>query len=317
MLNVIIPTYKARDTLPKALDSLVAQTKRKFFVTISQDGDGEDYSDIINEYKRRGLTIRLINSPVNGGAGVARQRGLDASKMFDYVMFLDADDMFMPRATEVMYYEAKKTGADIVMSNFIAERDKIADIHFSSATAPITWTHNKIYRVGYLNSIGLRFPSNLRMNEDSYFNVVAVNCTENKKRIDEYTYIWRDNDHSITREGNFFEKSWEQYILGQIMGLGKILEIKGEVGPGLTAATLCLIYGHMMRAMYYQYSMDFIAPFLRILGRNEGIRKNFDDIKFWEMVGQELKACEITEEEMIFYDMKFNVWLNKFILEKV
>ena len=38
--NIIIPTYKARETLPKALDSLVAQTKDMFLVTIVQDGDG-------------------------------------------------------------------------------------------------------------------------------------------------------------------------------------------------------------------------------------------------------------------------------------
>ena len=50
MVNIIIPTYKARDTLPKALDSLVAQTKTMFIVTIVQDCDGEDYSDIIKEY---------------------------------------------------------------------------------------------------------------------------------------------------------------------------------------------------------------------------------------------------------------------------
>ena len=37
MVNVIIPTYKARETLPAALDSLVAQTKKMFIVTISQD----------------------------------------------------------------------------------------------------------------------------------------------------------------------------------------------------------------------------------------------------------------------------------------
>ena len=55
IVNIIIPTYKARETLPKALDSLVAQTKDMFLVTIVQDGDGEDYSDIVTEYKRRGL----------------------------------------------------------------------------------------------------------------------------------------------------------------------------------------------------------------------------------------------------------------------
>ena len=60
MVGVIIPTYKAKDVLPHALDSLVAQTKRMFIVCISIDGDDEDYSEIIEEYKRRGLKICVI-----------------------------------------------------------------------------------------------------------------------------------------------------------------------------------------------------------------------------------------------------------------
>ena len=31
-----------------------------FFVTIVQDFDGEDYDDIITEYRQRGLKIKLL-----------------------------------------------------------------------------------------------------------------------------------------------------------------------------------------------------------------------------------------------------------------
>ena len=65
MVNLIIPTYKARDTLPAALDSLVAQTKKMFIVTIVQDADNEDYTDIINEYRHRGLQIKLLQKKRN------------------------------------------------------------------------------------------------------------------------------------------------------------------------------------------------------------------------------------------------------------
>ena len=76
MTNVIIPTYKARDTLPDLLNTLVAQTTNMFFVTIVQDCDGEDYSDIIQEYQKRGLKIKLITLNENMGPGVARQAGI-------------------------------------------------------------------------------------------------------------------------------------------------------------------------------------------------------------------------------------------------
>ena len=213
MLNVIIPVYKARETLPNALDSLVAQTFKRFFVTISQDGDGEDYSDIITEYKRRGLHINHIDCKENGGPGMARQRGIDLSisKNYDYVMFLDADDIVTPRAVEVLYKEIQKNLVDIMISSFIAENEHDSQMLEADKT-PITWCHGKMYRLKYLQENNIRFLDELKMNEDSYFNLVAVNLTEKKMRINEYTYVWRYNKESLTRDGEseaFFLKSWD------------------------------------------------------------------------------------------------------------
>lgn len=102
MVEVGIPVYNARATLPDTLDSLVAQTYKRFIVTLSIDGDGEDYSDIVDMYRARGLKIRVITSVVNRGPGMARQLILNLT-MCDYIMFVDADDLLMPRAIEVLY----------------------------------------------------------------------------------------------------------------------------------------------------------------------------------------------------------------------
>lgn len=50
-----------------------------FLVCLSIDCDGEDYSDIIEEYRRRGLHIRVINATENGGPGAARQKVIDTT----------------------------------------------------------------------------------------------------------------------------------------------------------------------------------------------------------------------------------------------
>lgn len=138
MLNIIIPTYKARDTLPSTLDSLVSQTKKLFLVTIVQDGDGEDYSDIIAEYKRRGLKIFLFQKE-NGGPGMARQYGMDRTQMCDYVMFVDSDDILNPRAVEVLYREAKLNNFDVLSSSFLAEKNHTPGIYLDVFKTPVTW----------------------------------------------------------------------------------------------------------------------------------------------------------------------------------
>lgn len=288
-----------------------------FIVTISQDGDGEDYSDIIQEYRRRGLKIIHINSKENGGPGIARQRGIDANRMCDYIMFLDADDMYMPRAIETMYREAKINNADIVSSDFIAEQNHSTGAYLDSMTTSVTWCHNKIYRAAYLKKIGIRFPSNLRLNEDAYFNLVAVNCTENKKYIHECTYLWRDNTNSLTRYNgldNFFNRSWEIYILCQVMGINKIIEILGTIKVSTFAQTLCNLYYFCMRALYKKFSLDYAKSILRTLGKNEVVKNLIDSEEFWKVVNEKLRASEITENVMIFYKMRFCDWLDEFIL---
>lgn len=138
MVNLIIPIYESRKTLPKALDSLVAQTKDMFIVTLVQDGDGLDYSDIVEEYKRRGLKLYLLKKE-NGGQGSARQYGVDKTVMCDYVMFMDADDLLYPRAIDMLYREAKMHDFDVLASSFIAEQNNAPGFFLDVKNTPVTW----------------------------------------------------------------------------------------------------------------------------------------------------------------------------------
>ena len=319
MVDVIIPTYKARETLPKALDSLVAQTKKMFITTIVQDGDGEDYSDIIEEYKRRGLQIRLIKLEENKGPGGARQAGMDADKMCDYFMFLDSDDMLFPRAIELLYREAKLHDADIVSSDFIAEKKNTPGILMDVYNRPVTWFHGNIYKAKYLREKNICFSSSIRYNEDSYFNLVAFNCTQNKLRIKEITYLWRDNKSSITRSDDkpFFFKGWKYYITSQVEGVLKIIEIMGSIPPLLTAMTLNNLYSYWMIAVYNNIVDDESIEIVTKIKNNPEILKALKDENFWKFIIQNSKGCQIWEDNIIFYKERFNDWLKKYIAEEI
>lgn len=319
MVNVIIPTYKARDCLPKALDSLVSQTRELFIVTVVQDCDGEDYTDILDEYRRRGLQIKLIKNKENVGPGVSRQNGMDNDLMCDYFMFLDADDMMMPRAIELLYREAKMRNADMISSDFITEKKGEPGYHMDVDQTPVTWMHGKIYKAEYLRKNNIRFLPELRYNEDSYFNLVAANCTSNKYKIKECTYIWRDNPNSITRnkeDAGFFKKSWQQYVTSQVKGLLKIDEILGEIDSALAAATINNIYEHVMQAVYYRIPIDEVKDIAAPLKDNASFMKTLEDKKFWETVHSVTKATHYEENLIIFFKMRFIDWLNDYILQK-
>lgn len=319
IVNIIIPIWHSRKTLPQALDSLVAQTKKLFIVTLVQDGDEEDYTDIVEEYQRRNLKIRLIQSPENRGPGCARQLGMDSDRMCEYFMFLDSDDMLYPRAVEVLSREISLNNADIVISSFMAERTHTPGQILDSETTPVTWTHGKIYRAQYLRENNIRFLPNLRLNEDSYFNLVAANSTKNRIRIKEVTYLWRDNQNSLTRaecDNDFFVKSWEQYIESQVQGLLDIEKNMGEIAPTLMAATLNNMYVHMMRGLHLGLDMDEARAQCGRLTNNNAVMSCLNEPIFWQAIHEMVKASILLENELIFCKMRFCDWLSEYITHK-
>ena len=200
MLGVIIPVYHSRDTLPKTLDSLVAQTTNKFIVAIVSDCDGENYSDIIDTYSARGLHLNYLSTDANGGPGAARQRGIDALQMCDYFMFVDADDSITPIACDSLYKAGKSQFADMVISPFTQEHNFKSNEVCDQSRIPMTWLHGKCYSRDFLNKWNIRFSDKIRYNEDGYFNSIASVCSAKTISIPEQTYIWRDNRNSITRQ---------------------------------------------------------------------------------------------------------------------
>lgn len=108
---------------------------------------------------------------------MARQLILDNAQC-DFIIFLDADDILMPRAVELLYSSAKKGNYDIVISNFIKE-DKKKDVLMTIENNIITWFHGKIYKMSFIKNNNLKFLPDVRTNEDAYFNAVALKITEN------------------------------------------------------------------------------------------------------------------------------------------
>lgn len=316
MVGVIIPVWKAKDVLPHALDSLVAQTKRMFLVCISIDGDDEDYSEIIEEYKRRGLKICVIRQEVNGGPGMARQAGIfKMAPMCDYLMFLDADDMLMPQAVDKLYEEAKKTNADAIQSSIIAASRVDPDRVLAAASTPVTWTHGKIYRSKYLLDNKIEFIPEIRLNEDSYFNVVAMNCTKNKYTVDMVTYYWNDNPNSLTRRDSkeFFKISWEQYVLSQIRGMKKIEEATPEHLTGvLFAMTTINIFWHHAEARQLKLDDTKAIEYFSEWKDIPKFQMLFDSEIFWKTIAANLKASMIKGDDIIFPKQNFAEWINTY-----
>ena len=220
LVDIIIPVYKAHDTLFKTLASIAAQTMSdNITVYIINDAcPMSDYISIINKFSGD-LDIILWEISENSGPGYARQIGLEISDA-PYVMFCDADDVFAsPTAVEILYMNIARNNSNVVGSSFIEQTSPGV---YMPHNEDMVWVFNKIYKRQFLLDWNIRFPTS-RGNEDTCFNRKVIIAHEQLNKpiisINFISYLWSNqNKNSITRANNGFY-IYDQNIIGFLEGM--------------------------------------------------------------------------------------------------
>jgi len=117
-VSVIIPTYNREALLPRAIESVIAQTFEDWEIVLVDDGSTDGTPRIARDCAKR-LGDRLVYIPQdNRGSSAARNRGIDASRG-RFVAFLDSDDEFLPEKLErqIALFNARPT-LGLVYSDF-------------------------------------------------------------------------------------------------------------------------------------------------------------------------------------------------------
>ena len=98
-VSVVLPTYNREALLPRAIDSVIAQTVQDWEIVLVDDGSTDGTTSLADRYRRE-LGAKLVYlRQANTGCCGARNRGIDASRG-RFVAFLDSDDEFMPDKLE-------------------------------------------------------------------------------------------------------------------------------------------------------------------------------------------------------------------------
>jgi glycosyltransferase involved in cell wall biosynthesis len=92
-VSVVIPAYNSRDTIQQAVATVRAQTLRPVQIVVVDDASKDDTLQQLDAIA--GPDLLVVKSPVNGGGGAARNRGIEHATG-DVVAFLDADDLWAP-----------------------------------------------------------------------------------------------------------------------------------------------------------------------------------------------------------------------------
>ena len=280
MLAVVIPAYNRSELLADALNSLICQTKKRFITIVVDDNSEENLKEVVDKYTNK-LHIVYLKQLKNLGPGAARNRGLHwcIDHNIELVMFLDSDDLLLPKAVERLSKEINITNSDMVISQIQGEtKDKNIGIVPNTETI---WTHGKIYRVSFLKQNDIFFPE-FRTNEDLGFNTVAFYKALNNKKvsfIEEEHYLWRHSESSITRNKESQDKLIIQlskdFLKAIFFAYKKFLELNlniEEIGPKIIHGMYCYAsylkdlnaFGSEEEAMLKEiYSNAFVKNYIK------------------------------------------------------
>lgn len=117
LVSVIIPSYNYGRYVGQAIDSALAQSYPNQEVIVVDDGSTDDTRDRLGAY---GSRIRHLHQQ-NQGLSAARNTGIREARG-DYLAFLDSDDAFHPRKTELqMNYLQAHPEVDLVGTEMFSD----------------------------------------------------------------------------------------------------------------------------------------------------------------------------------------------------
>lgn len=93
-ISVIIPLYNKRETVKRAVLSILNQVPKPAEIIVVDDGSDDASSEIVEHLQENHSLIKLVRQQ-NKGVSAARNRGVKESKT-EFVAFLDADDKWLP-----------------------------------------------------------------------------------------------------------------------------------------------------------------------------------------------------------------------------
>jgi glycosyltransferase involved in cell wall biosynthesis len=149
MISIVIPLYNKAHQLEETLESIRRQTFPAYEVIIVDDGSTDGSPDIVEDYLRRHTSslclpsgrppyedfsrkVRLFRQP-HAGVSAARNKAIRESR-FDWIAFLDADDVWLPEYLQSQYQlSLKYPDCDVLASAYAVRHNanKIIPIRLS------------------------------------------------------------------------------------------------------------------------------------------------------------------------------------------
>ena len=216
MISIVVPVYNAEQYLSEALDCLERQSYENYEVILVDDGSTDDSGEICKSISSVNPRFRYIHQD-NAGAGAARNRGIVEANG-EFLMFLDADDLFDAELLSRLHGAIERDGSDVCICRADSFRGRynssatikyatyaeagsaspeaIADHFFQSVTCS-PW--DKLFRTSHIIGNDLRFQT-LRYSNDNYFVLMSLLLAGSISWIEDILVHYRLGDGGSLRD---------------------------------------------------------------------------------------------------------------------
>lgn len=120
-IAIILPVFNASKYLESCLQSILSQTFTNFIIFAINDGSTDESGNILDKYASLDPRIKVLHKK-NEGVSAARNYALDLiekNDTFNYISFVDSDDVLSPNFLRLHLESIKRADADVSICGFL------------------------------------------------------------------------------------------------------------------------------------------------------------------------------------------------------
>lgn len=212
-LSIAIPAYNAAKSLPRTVESILAQTMADFELLIVNNGSADNTGDVARELAKKDARIKVFDVYPNVGGYGARLHGWRHATG-EFITAVDADDWIEPDMYEKMLGFAEREDLDVVQCEIAGAstadgteeilRDKdVFEKYIYPTLVDVgrgAYIWNKIYRNRY--DFSQWKEDNFGSYEDLIHNLQLFNGVKSMGFLREGFYHYEVTQSSVTKNFN-------------------------------------------------------------------------------------------------------------------
>lgn len=306
-VSILVPVYNVSKYIRECLESLTSQTLREIEIICVDDGSTDDSLNILNEFAEKDKRIVIITKN-NGGLPSARNAALNVARG-EYVGFVDSDDYVSKDMFSVMYNNAIKDRAEIVVcgatpfpdtpkpSEWLIRALSPRDVRFSKFTEemlfeetgarPFVW--RMLVKRSLIEDNDIRFDESIVIGEDQSFQLRIYPRANRISFISDKLYFYRWWREGSIMNGTVYS-NYSKKVLAHIALVEHIGASWSKTGDM-----------EIMRKRFLEWSVDLLyndlikLPLSNRIDASKRICTIWNNYSFWS-----LKGSFSTEKEDMF-----------------